>query len=322
LVSSGTAAIQTVVGALGIGPGDEVIVPTLTYIASVNPIRAAGATPVFVDSDPETWQMNPAAVARKITAKTRAIVAVHLYGGMCDMPALMEVARRHDIAVIEDCAEAFGSRLDGKLAGTFGTVACFSFFGNKTITTGEGGLVATFSEALHRRLRSYKGQGLAEGREYWHDRIGFNYRMSNLCAAIGLAQMERIDRTIAAKQRLAEWYRKDLAGTRVVFQACPANQFHSYWMVSVLFDDERTKARVRQHLADRGIETRPFFAPAHSLPIYDACFQEMPIAEDLARRGINLPSWPGLTREEVRKICGAVREALAGERAVVTRAAA
>jgi perosamine synthetase len=312
LVSSGTTAIQTALGALGIGPGDEVIVPTLTYIASVNPILAAGATPVFVDSDPQAWQMDPAAVARKVTARTRAIMAVHLYGGMCDMPSLMEIARRHDLFVIEDCAEAFGSRLDGKAAGAFGNVACYSFFGNKTLTTGEGGLVATCSQPLDRRLRSFKGQGLAEGREYWHDHVGFNYRMTNLCAAIGMAQLERIEHTIARKQRLAQWYREDLATARVQFQGCPENLFHTSWMVSILLDDERLKTLVREQLAGQGIETRPFFTPAHTMPVYDARFQELPVAEDLARRGINLPSWPGLSRAEVRMIAAVIRETLAG----------
>jgi perosamine synthetase len=322
-VCNGTAAIQTALGALGIGPGDEVIVPTLTYVASVNPIRAAGAVPVFVDSRMDTWQMDAAAVARRVTPRTRAIMAVHLYGGMCDMGPIQEIARRHDLLLIEDCAEAFGSRLDGKLAGTFGDVACFSFFGNKTLSTGEGGMVATSSRAIFKRLTSYKGQGLADHREYWHDKLGFNYRMTNVCAAIGTAQLERIDETIAHKRRLADWYREDLRGECVQFQACPANLFHTYWMVSVLFDDERSKAVVREHLRNSGVETRPFFSPVHTMPVYEERYQRLPNAQDLASRGINLPSWPGLRREDVRMIAAAVRAALAAaRRATVVRVAA
>jgi perosamine synthetase len=311
LVCNGTTAIQTAVGALGIGPGDEVIVPTLTYIASVNPIVAAGATPIFVDSHLDTWQMEAAAVARKVTPRTRAILAVHLYGGMCDMPAILQIARENELLVIEDCAEAFGSRLHGRAAGTLGDVACFSFYGNKTITTGEGGLVATSSPAIHKRVVSYKGQGLADYREYWHDKLGFNYRMTNLCAAIGLAQLERVATTLANKRRLAQWYQDDLQGQPVRFQACPAELFHTYWMVSVLFDDERTKDLVREHLGAEGIETRPFFSPVHTMPMYERRFQDFPNAQNLASRGINLPSWPAISRSQVSTITVAVKRALA-----------
>jgi perosamine synthetase len=315
LVSNGTTAIQTALGALGIGPGDEVIVPSLTYIASVNPIVAAGATPVFVDSQLDTWQMAAFAVARKITARTRAILAVHLYGGMCDMPAIMSIAREHDLLVIEDCAEAFGSRLHDRTAGTLGDVACFSFYGNKTITTGEGGLVATSSPSIHKRLVSYKGQGLADYREYWHDKLGFNYRMTNVCAAIGLAQLERIDDTLAKKRRLAQWYQDDLRGEAVRFQSCTADLYHTYWMVSVLFENQRTKDLVREKLRQEGIETRPFFSPVHTMPMYEGRYQDLPHAQELASRGINLPSWPGLSRSEVSTITAVVKNALASANA-------
>jgi perosamine synthetase len=255
--------------------------------------------------------MDAAAVARKVTPRTRAIMAVHLYGGMCDMRAIMQIARDRGILVIEDCAEAFGSKLHGRVAGTLGDVACFSFFGNKTITTGEGGLVATSSPAIHKRLLSYKGQGLADYREYWHDQLGFNYRMTNICAAIGLAQLERIDDTLAKKRRLAQWYQEDLQGEPVRFQACPAELFHTYWMVSVLFEDQRIKSLVREHLGNQGIETRPFFNPVHTMPMYQRRYLDLPNAQDLASRGINLPSWPALSRSEVGIITVAVKNALA-----------
>ena len=190
-VSNGTVALHLALEALGIQDGDEVIVPTLTYIASVNAISYTGATPVFCDSDALSWQMDPEDIRRRITPKTRAIMVVHLYGQACDMDAIMRIAKEHNLFVIEDCAEAFGTLYKGQHVGAFGDIATFSFFGNKTITTGEGGMVVSNDKALLERARHLKGQGLAAHREYWHDVIGFNYRMTNIQAAIGLAQLER-----------------------------------------------------------------------------------------------------------------------------------
>ena len=190
-VSNGTVALHLALVALGIGPGDEVIVPTLTYIASVNAITYTGATPVFVDSLEDTWQMDPDDVRRKISPKTRAIMAVHLYGHPCDMDALQSIAREHSVYLVEDCAEAIGTLYRGKHVGTFGDVGTFSFFGNKTITTGEGGMVVTNDETLHERAVHFRGQGLAAHRQYWHDVIGYNYRMTNICAALGVARWNR-----------------------------------------------------------------------------------------------------------------------------------
>ncbi|MGZ8094795.1 MAG: DegT/DnrJ/EryC1/StrS family aminotransferase, partial [Methylosarcina sp.] len=178
-VSNGTVALHLALVVLGIGPGDEVIVPTLTYISSVNAIAITGAIPVFVDSVADTWQMDPDDVRRKITSRTRAIMAVHLYGHPCDMDALVAIAKEHGLFLIEDCAEAFGSLYKGRHVGSFGDIATYSFFGNKTITTGEGGMVATNDETLYDRAVHFKGQGLAKHRQYWHDVIGYNYRMSN-----------------------------------------------------------------------------------------------------------------------------------------------
>ena len=188
-VCNGTVAIHLALLTLGVGPGDEVIVPTLTYIASVNAISYVGATPVFCDSLYSTWQMDVADVEKKITAKTKAILAVHLYGHPCEMDPLVALCKQHGIFLIEDCAEALGSLYSEKHVGTFGDIATFSFFGNKTITTGEGGMVVTNDETLIERTRHFKGQGLAQHREYWHDVIGYNYRMTNIEAAIGLAQL-------------------------------------------------------------------------------------------------------------------------------------
>lgn len=302
-VCNGTIALHLAMLTLGIGPGDEVIVPTLTYIASVNAISYVGATPVFVDSLESTWQMDPADVERKITPNTRAILAVHLYGHPCDMDALTAIAGKHDLFLVEDCAEAFGSLYKERHVGSFGDIATYSFYGNKTITTGEGGMVVTNDQTLYERAVSYKGQGLAKYREYWHDVIGYNFRMTNICAAIGLAQLEQADQTLVKKRQIAEWYRTGLAGLPVALHEESPEVRHSYWMCSVLVDNAAKREPLRNHLTEKGIETRPLFYPVHTMPMYSEKYQRHPVAEGLGWRGINLPSWPGLSFEQVQSIC-------------------
>ena len=306
-VTSGTTALHLALLALGVGDGDEVIVPTFTYIASVNSIVYTGANPVFVDSVADTWQMDPDDVRKKITPKTRAIMVVHLYGHPCDMDALISIARENGISVIEDCAEAFGSRYKGKYVGTFGEIGVFSFFGNKTITAGEGGMVVTNDETLYDRAVHFKGQGLAKHREYWHDVIGFNYRMTNICAAIGLAQLERANELIERKRKLAKRYDDLLKGLPLVPHGEHGDVFHSYWMYSVLAETPEARDKLREHLAEDGIETRPTFYPVHTMPMYTSKFQRHPVAENLGWRGINLPSWPDLSSEETGYIVDSIR---------------
>ncbi|MBF0156826.1 MAG: DegT/DnrJ/EryC1/StrS family aminotransferase [Magnetococcales bacterium] len=306
-VSNGTVALHLAMLALGIGPDDEVIVPTLTYIAPVNAVAYTGAKPVFADSVRETWQLDPKEVRKKLTPKTRAILAVHLYGHPCDLEPLAAIARENNLYLVEDCAEAFGSLYQGRSVGSFGHIAAFSFFGNKTITTGEGGMVVTKDNTLHQRAVHFKGQGLAAYREYWHDVIGYNYRMSNICAAIGLAQLEQADAFIARKRRLATWYREELPGLPLEFHGESGDILHTYWMCSILVDDADDRDPLRAHLARQGIETRPLFHPVHTMPMYCNKFQRHPVAEDLGWRGINLPSWPDLTRAQVHEICEAIR---------------
>lgn len=306
-VSNGTVAIHLALVALGIGPGAEVIVPTLTYIASVNAITYTGATPVFCDSLESTWQMNPDDVRRKITSRTRAILAVHLYGHPCEMDDLVKISREFNLFLVEDCAEAFGSLYKGRHVGTFGDIGTFSFFGNKTITTGEGGMVVTEDETLYDRMTHFKGQGLAQHREYWHDVIGYNYRMTNICAAIGCAQLEQADSFILKKRQVAEWYKRDLEGCPVTFQNEVGDVRHSYWMVSILVPRTVDRDPLRNALRERGIETRPLFYPVHSMPMYSAAFQRHPVAEDLGWRGINLPSYPGLEEPSVKEICAVIK---------------
>ena len=313
-VSNGTVAIHLALVTLGIGPGDEVIVPTLTYIASVNTIVHAGATPVFVDSLPGTWQVDPEDIRRKITPKTRAIMVVHLYGYPCDMDAIMAIAQEHGLFVVEDCAEAFGARIDGRHVGTFGEISTFSFFGNKTVTTGEGGMVTTNDATIAERARHLKGQGLAKHRVYWHDVVGYNYRMTNICAAIGLAQMERADDLIARKRKLALDYDAALDGSGIETHSPQQKGFeHSYWMCSALVPQGLDRDAVMAAMWQDGIETRPVFYPVHTMPMYSQKYERHPVAEEIARRGINLPSWPDLSPPQLRRVVDSLRSAVASQ---------
>lgn len=305
-VSNGTVALHLALVTLGVGPGDEVIVPSFTYIASISTIVHAGATPVFVDSLPDTWQMDPDDVRRKVTPRTKAIMAVHLYGHPCEMDALTEIAREHNFFLVEDCAEAFGTRYKGKHVGVFGDMATFSFYGNKTITTGEGGMVVTNRESLHNRAYHLKMHGLAKHREYWHDELGYNYRMTNICAAIGLAQLEKAEEKIARKRTLAQWYNAALKNLPVEPHREHVDAFHSYWMYSILAKTPDLREALRRHLSAAGIETRPTFYPVHIMPMFARKYQKHSVAEDLGWRGINLPSWPDLTREQVEEIAGEI----------------
>ncbi|MCE2904530.1 MAG: DegT/DnrJ/EryC1/StrS aminotransferase family protein [Anabaena sp. CoA2_C59] len=307
-VCNGTVALHLALLALGIGQGDEVIVPTLTYIASVNAIVYTGATPVFVDSLPDTWQIDPEEVRKSITSRTKAIMAVHLYGHPCEMSVLKEIADEHRLFLIEDCAEAIGSKYQGRHVGTFGDIATFSFYGNKTITTGEGGMLVTNNQTIFERAVHFKGQGLAKYREYWHDVIGYNYRMTNICAAIGLAQLERINDILSKKRQIAELYKELLKDTEFKVHQEVGDVFHSYWMISILIPQADQRDTVRKHLSEAGIETRPVFYPVHTMPMYTQKYQKHQVAEDIGWRGINLPSYPDLSPEQIDYICDSLKK--------------
>jgi len=308
-VCNGTVALHLALHCLGIGPGDEVIVPSFTYIASVNTIAQTGAIPVFAESRPGDWLLDPADVERRITPRTKAILPVHLYGAACDMSALMDIARRHHLVVVEDCAEALGTTLDGQHVGTFGAIGTFSFFGNKTVTTGEGGMVITQDEKLATHLRMTKGQGQSFTRRYWHEVIGFNYRMTNIAAAIGLAQIERLDAILQRKRHIADAYRRLLAGTPVTFQTRRNNVHSSEWLVSLLLPPGTDRERLMAEMGEDGVDTRPVFFCAHQMPMY-ARGENFPIAQDIAARGISLPSYPLLSNDDVARVAAALRSAL------------
>ena len=300
-VCNGTVALHLALHVLGLGPGDEVIVPSFTYIATVNTIAQTGATPVFAESRRSDWLIDVDDVRRRITSRTKAILPVHLYGHACDMPALRTLADRHGLAIVEDCAEALGTTLSGQHVGTFGNVGTFSFFGNKTVTTGEGGMVITNDTALAKRLRQTKGQGQSLTRRYWHEVMGFNYRMTNIAAAIGTAQMERLSSILERKRSIAAQYRTLLSEAPVEFQKPLPNMTCSEWLVSLLLPDETDRDRVMADLLTQGIETRPVFYPAHHMPMYKSPLY-LPVANSIARRGISLPSYPDLTELDVQRV--------------------
>jgi perosamine synthetase len=309
---NGTVAVHLALLAHGVGPGDEVIVPTLTYVATANPVVYCGAKPVFVDAEPRTWNMDPERVLEAITPRTRGIIVVHLYGHPVDMDPILEQAERRGLWVIEDAAEAHGATYKGRKAGSMGSLGTFSFYGNKIITCGEGGMVVSDDERLAGLVRQLHGQGQDPRRRYWFPMIGFNYRMTNIEAAIGLAQLEKIDWHLARRRENADWYREELDGEQGV-QLSPQEPWaeSAYWIMCAVFDDERFGPRdqLMAALDSVGVETRPFFYPLHTLPMYrdENHSQDFPVAEDLARRGVNLPSSATLEREEVAYVCEQLR---------------
>jgi len=305
-VANGTVALHLALEALGIKSGDEVIVPTLTYIASVNTIVQTGASVVYAESVEDTWNVDISDIEKRITDKTKAIMVVHLYGLSCDMDAIVKLCQERGIYLIEDCAEAFGSRYKGQHVGTFGDVATFSFFGNKTITTGEGGMVLCKDKDVFDKACHLKSQGVSKEREYWHDVIAYNYRMTNICAAIGLAQLEQVDDILEKKRAVAASYKANLKGLPLSFQEEPEGYYHSYWMCSILLDNASDRQGLRAFLKEKGVETRPLFPPANTMP-HVFSDQHFPVASTLSERGINLPSFPALTTQQITYICDLIR---------------
>jgi perosamine synthetase len=307
--SNGTTALHLALHALGVGPGDEVIVPALTFVASANSVVYTGAKPIFADVDPETWTIQVEEIERLITARTRAIMPVHLYGQMAMMEEILDLARAHGLWVIEDAAEAHGAAIGDRRAGAWGTIGAFSFYANKVITTGEGGMLTTDDADLAARCRKLRDHAMPPAQRYWHDEVGFNYRMTNLQAAIGVAQLERIDAFLARKRQIAEWYSEELRGVAGITLPLERDGTRNvYWMYSILVDEPYALRRdeLMQDLRGRGIDSRPFFHPLDTLPPYLA-ERPKPVSLALSRTGLNLPSSPRLTEDQVRMIAGCIR---------------
>jgi perosamine synthetase len=309
---NGTAAIHLALAALGIGKGDEVIIPDLTFVATAAAVYYSGATPVFADVSPQDWNLDPEDVARRRTRRTRAVIPVHLYGNPSDCNAIARAAGSGAF-VLEDAAEAFGATRDGRRVGSLGDVAAFSFYANKIVTTGEGGMCTTDDRRLAKRLRLLRDHAMSPSRRYWHAELGWNYRMTALQAACGLSQLERVAKVLAAKRKLAARYAERLHGIPEVtlHPTAPMGSEGITWMYSILLPDRRTRDRVARSLAKESIETRPFFHPMTTMPPFrPAKGPARPVSLDLSRRGLNLPSGPLLTALELDRICDAIRRSL------------
>ena len=304
-VCNGTAALHLALAVLGIGPGDEVIVPSLTFVATANAVCYTGATPVFADAEPDYWQLDADGLEALITPRTRAIIPVDLYGHPVDMDAIDAVARRHDLWIIEDAAEAHGAEYKGRPCGGLGHMSCFSFYGNKVITTGEGGMILTDDDGWAERARFLRDHAMSPTERYYHPEIGFNYRLTNIQAALGLAQVERLEHLVAIKRRNAAQYVRRLADVPGITVAPEAEWAKNvYWMFSILVGPDYPLSRdeLMAALRQRGIDTRPFFRAIHTMPCHP-CEDCLPVAEDLAARGINLPSSTKLTEAQIDEIC-------------------
>ncbi|MFI7453482.1 DegT/DnrJ/EryC1/StrS family aminotransferase [Nonomuraea sp. NPDC049714] len=314
-VSSGTAAVHLALECLGVGPGDEVIVPDFCMVAPVFAVTYCGASPVPVDVD-ETWNMAPAAVAAAITPRTRVILVVHAYGHPADMRELSEITRRSGVPIVEDAAEALGATVSGRPAGSFGVLTCFSFYANKLITTGEGGMVVTDNPTLHRRAKWKRDMcfGPDEASRFVHAEVGFNYRLTSLQAAVGLAQLEHFDEALRRKVEIAGWYRARLAGMPGLLLPPEADwATNAYWVYGIVVRPEfgSTRDGLQRRLAARGIETRRFFAPVHEQPFINRTGGEpdFPRTRFLSRHGLYLPSYIGMTEADVDRVAREIQSA-------------
>lgn len=314
--SSATGALHMGMAGLGIGRGDEVILADINWIASVAPIVHIGATPVLVDILPDSWCLDPAQVEAAITPNTKAILAVHLYGNLCDMDALAAIAERHGLHLIEDAAEAIGSVWHGKRAGSMGIFGAFSFHGTKTITTGEGGMFVTNDDALFERVLtlSNHGRARAELRQFWPERIGFKYKMANIQAAIGCAQMERIDELIADKRRVFKAYQRELAKLPISMNPEPPGTISGYWMPTIVVNEDIPfdQSKLLAAFKAENIDGRVFFWPLSSLGLFDPK-APCTVSRSISPRAVNLPSYHSLSNAEVAKVSASVITTLGSE---------
>jgi len=313
---NGTAALHLALASLGIGRGDEVVVPALTFIATASAVLYAGAVPVFADADESTWCVSAKTIAAALSERTRAIVVVHLYGQPADMDPILELAASRGIVVIEDAAEAHGALYRGRKVGSLGRVGVFSFYGNKIITTGEGGMITTNDAQLAERCRFLRDHAMSLTERYFHPEIGYNYRLTNLQAALGLAQLERIDEFVRHRRDVMRWYREDLDDHfDLVLNPSLPWAVNANWMVSALFPESINTEKIASRLRGLGVDTRPFFRPLHLLPPFSAPADRepkgLPVAERLAQRGLNLPTAGHLRRNDIRFITKSVEDLIA-----------
>ena len=309
--NSGTSALHLALLGMGVQPDDEILIPTLTFVATANAVKYCGARPILIDVEPRTMNIDPQRIEEKITPRTRGMIVVHLYGHPANMDPILEIAKRRGLFVIEDAAEAHGALYNGRKVGGLADIGTFSFFGNKIMTTGEGGMVTVGNEDLRDRIQLFRGQGMDPNRRYWFPQVGYNYRMTNIQAAIGLAQLEQIDSHLACYRQVAEWYRRYLVPL-ADFITLPFEEpwaHHVYWMFNVIL---RPKVRIERDqfmamLSEQGIETRPVFYPMHVMPPFRDTQSSYPVADALAQNGISLPTHVALTEEDVSYVADRIR---------------
>lgn len=310
-ISNGTVAIQLALHALGIGEGDEVIVPDLSFIATANAVLHVGASPVFVDIDAFNLCLDPTLIEQAITSKTKAIMPVHLYGHPADMVQINQIAKKHNLLVIEDAAEAHGATIEGKKVGSWGDCATFSFYGNKNITTGEGGMITTDDKTLYQKCRYLRDHAMSKEKRYWHTEPGFNFRLTNLQAALGCAQMERIEELMQKRQQIYEWYQENL-NQQTGIRLNRTNDWASncYWLICVELEgfDEKTRDEFMKTLKEKGVDSRPYFYPMSAMPYFETA--ETPITHQVYQKGLSLPTYFDLQKEDVVHICTVFKQCL------------
>ncbi len=314
-VSNGTVALHLALEGLGAGAGDEVIVPDLTFIATANTVVHAGATPILVDVDPRTGCISPEAIEVAITPRTKVIMPVHLYGHPAEMARIVAIAKKHNLLVVEDAAEAQGADIGGQIVGSFGDCATFSFYGNKLMTTGEGGMVTTNDEKLATKMRRLRDHAMSPQKRYWHTEVGFNYRITNLQAAVGVGQLERIDELLSLKRGIFARYEKNLAGVASLkLNQTLAGYRSSYWMVCVSHErwEDSSRNTFMAELKKQNVDSRPFFYPLSDMGIFLPPRQPTPVTHRLSQSGLNIPSFVGMTDEQIDYVSDVIR-GLAGK---------
>lgn len=312
---NGTVALHLALAAAGIGQGDEVIVPDFTFIATANSVRYCQATPVLTDIDPGDWNISPESISENISSNTRAMIPVHLYGNPVCIREILAIAHKHNLIVVEDCAEALGATYDQKKVGTFGDIGCFSFFGNKIITTGEGGMCITNRDDLAERMRILRDHGMNRKKKYWYDVPGFNYRMTNMQAAVGLAQLEQIESLLLERDQILAHYQAAFNENQLIVTQDYHNQRNVNWMFTIRLKGitEQGRDDVMNYLNEKQIDSRPAFYPIHRMPFYQTGGFVRNLPENsirIASESLSLPTYIGLTREDINYIAASVNEAI------------
>lgn len=317
-VSSGTAALEVAMGVIGLKPGDEVIMPTFTIISCALAVVNYGGAPVFIDSEPDTWNMDPAKIEEKITKKTKAIMVVHIYGHPCDMVPILKIVKKYNLKIIEDAAEAHGAEYKGRKCGSFGDISCFSFYANKIISTGEGGMVLTDNKRYFEKAKDLRNLAFGKKKRFVHTELAKNYRLTNMQAAVGIAQLKNIKKLIKIKRKNAQLYNKLLKSINGLQLPVERKYVKNvYWMYGVVLDKSTglNAETFALKLAQKGVQTRPFFYPLHLQIIWKKMKIKIrnspcPVAEKIARQGLYLPSGLGLEEEEIKKVCDTIKTIL------------